>query len=109
MPSDDHVAYHEERARGGVGLIVLESQAIHPTGKMSRRFINAWDPAVIPGLRKIAEAVHAHGAKVFGQLDAWWPHLARASAAYHVGADADAGAVEPFLRPRRWTTTTSAR
>ena len=37
MPSDDHAAYHEERARGGVGLIVFESQAVHLTGKMSRR------------------------------------------------------------------------
>ena len=68
MPSDGHVAYHEERARGGVALIIVESQAIHPTGKMSRRFINAWDPAVIPLLRNITEAVHAHGAKIFSQL-----------------------------------------
>ncbi|WP_457935459.1 oxidoreductase [Mesorhizobium sp. 10J20-29] len=68
MPSDDLRAYHEERARGGVGLIIMESQAVHPTGKMSRRFINAWDPAVIPGLAKIADAVHSHGAKIFGQL-----------------------------------------
>ncbi len=68
MPSDAHVAYHEERARGGVGLIIFESMAIHPTGKMSRRFINAWDPAVVPGLARIASAVHAHGAKLFGQL-----------------------------------------
>jgi 2,4-dienoyl-CoA reductase-like NADH-dependent reductase (Old Yellow Enzyme family) len=68
MPSDDHRAYHEERARGGVGLIVFESQAIHPTGKMSRRFINAWDPVVIPGLARIADAVHSHGTKIFGQL-----------------------------------------
>ena len=65
MPSDDLAAYHEERARGGVALIVTESQAIHPTGKMSRRFIHAWDPVVIPGLRKIADAVHAQGAKIF--------------------------------------------
>ena len=68
MPSDGHVAYHEERARGGVALIILESQAIHPTGKMSRRFINAWDPAAIPLLRNITEAVHAHGTKIFSQL-----------------------------------------
>ena len=68
MPSDDLVAYHEERARGGVGLIILESMAVHPTGKMSRRFINAWDPVVVPGLAKIADAVHHHGAKLFGQL-----------------------------------------
>ena len=67
-PSDAHVAYHEERARGGVGLIVIESQAVHPTGKMSRKFINAWDPAVIPALRAITEAVHSHGAKIFSQL-----------------------------------------
>jgi len=68
MPTDDLCAYHEERARGGVGLIVMESQAVHATGKMSRRFLNAWDPAVIPGLARIADAVHAHGTKIFGQL-----------------------------------------
>jgi 2,4-dienoyl-CoA reductase-like NADH-dependent reductase (Old Yellow Enzyme family) len=68
MPSDAHAAYHEERARGGVGLIVFESQAIHPSGKMSRRFVDAWDPKIIPHHRKVTDAVHAHGAKIFGQL-----------------------------------------
>jgi 2,4-dienoyl-CoA reductase-like NADH-dependent reductase (Old Yellow Enzyme family) len=68
MPSEDHVAYHAARAEGGVGLIVMESQAIHPTGKMSRRFIDVWDRAAIPGLRRIADAVHAHGSKIFSQL-----------------------------------------
>ena len=68
MPSDAHAAYHEERARGGVGLIVFESQAIHPTGKMSRRFVDAWDPKIIPAHRRITDSVHAHGAKIFGQL-----------------------------------------
>lgn len=67
-PSDAHAAYHEERARGGVGLIVFESQAVHPTGKMSRRFVDCWDPKIIPQHRKIADGVHAHGAKIFGQL-----------------------------------------
>jgi 2,4-dienoyl-CoA reductase-like NADH-dependent reductase (Old Yellow Enzyme family) len=68
QPTDAHVAYHEERARGGVALIIFESQAIHPTGKMSRRFINAWDPAVIPLLRNITDAIHAHGTKIISQL-----------------------------------------
>lgn len=67
-PSDAHAAYHEERARGGVGLIVFESQAVHPSGKMSRRFVDAWDPKIIPQHRKITDVVHAHGAKMFGQL-----------------------------------------
>ena len=68
MPSDDHRAYYEERSRGGVGLIIIESQAVHPTGKMSRRFINAWDPVIVPPLSRVSDAVHAHGAKIFGQL-----------------------------------------
>jgi 2,4-dienoyl-CoA reductase-like NADH-dependent reductase (Old Yellow Enzyme family) len=68
MPSNDHVAYHAARARGGAGLIVFESQAVHPTGKMSRRFVNAWDAAVIPAYRKLTAAVQVHGTKIFGQL-----------------------------------------
>ncbi len=68
MGSDDLIAYHEARARGGVGLTIIESQAVHPTGKMSRRFISAWDRAVIPFYRRLTERVHAHGTKIFGQL-----------------------------------------
>lgn len=68
MGSDDLIAYHEARARGGVGLTVIESQAVHPTGKMSRRFISAWDPAVIPFYRRLTSSVQAHGTKIFGQL-----------------------------------------
>lgn len=68
MPSDELVAYHEERAHGGVGLIIFESQAIHPSGKMSRHYINAWDPEAIPMYQKITEGVHRHGTKIFSQL-----------------------------------------
>lgn len=68
MGSSDLVAYHEARARGGVGLVVLESQAVHPTGKMSRRFISAWEPGIIPFYKSLTAGVQAHGAKIFGQL-----------------------------------------
>jgi len=68
MGSDDHIAYHEARARGGTALIVFESQAVHPSGKMSRRFVSAWDPAVIPFYRRLTASVQAHGTRIFGQL-----------------------------------------
>jgi 2,4-dienoyl-CoA reductase-like NADH-dependent reductase (Old Yellow Enzyme family) len=68
LPSDEHRAYYEERARGGVALIIIESMAIHPSGKMSRRFVNAWDPVIVPHMRRVVDAVRAHGAKLFGQL-----------------------------------------
>ena len=29
--TDDLIAYHETRARGGVGLIILESMTLHPS------------------------------------------------------------------------------
>jgi 2,4-dienoyl-CoA reductase-like NADH-dependent reductase (Old Yellow Enzyme family) len=67
-PSDDHRAYYEERAAGGVGLVIMESQAVHPTGRVSRHTVNAYDAANIPAYRRIVDAVHRHGAKFFSQL-----------------------------------------
>jgi 2,4-dienoyl-CoA reductase-like NADH-dependent reductase (Old Yellow Enzyme family) len=67
-PSDDHRAYYEERAAGGAGLIIFESQAVHPTGRVSRHTVNAWDEANVPAYRSIVGAVHRHGAKFFSQL-----------------------------------------
>lgn len=67
-PSDDHRAYYEERAAGGAGLIIFESQAVHPTGRVSRHTVNAWDEANVPAYRRIVEAVHRHGAAFFSQL-----------------------------------------
>jgi len=68
MPSDDHRAYHEARAAGGAAMIIFESTAIHPTGKMADRFVHAWDPRVIAPYRLITEAVHRHGTVMLCQL-----------------------------------------
>jgi hypothetical protein len=35
---------------------------------MSRRFVDAWDPKIVPHHRKVTDGVHAHGARIFGQL-----------------------------------------
>jgi 2,4-dienoyl-CoA reductase-like NADH-dependent reductase (Old Yellow Enzyme family) len=35
LPTEDFVAYHEARARGGTGLIVLEATAVHPSGLLT--------------------------------------------------------------------------
>lgn len=68
MPSDDHLAYHEARAVGGAAMIVFESTAIHPTGKMADRFVHAWDPRVAEPYRRITDAVHRHGTVMLCQL-----------------------------------------
>jgi hypothetical protein len=68
VPTDAHRAYHEARAAGGAGLLIFESMAVHPEGKMSRHFIDAWDPKVIEPFKEIVDAVHKYGSKIFGQL-----------------------------------------
>ncbi len=68
VPTDDLAAYHEARAAGGAGLIILEVAAVHETAIFTAHTIAAINDDCIPGYRRVAEAVHAHGCKVFGQL-----------------------------------------
>ena len=67
-PTDELVAYHEARAKGGAGLIVLECTAVHETAFYHGTNINGFTDDCIPGFRKIADVIHASGAKSFGQL-----------------------------------------
>ena len=69
MPTADLTAYLEERAWGGVGLIVDGSMATMYEGQMSRKYVAAWDERAIEQNRCTTEAVHAHGAKIFAQLN----------------------------------------
>ena len=65
-PSEALALYHEARAAGGAGLIVTEAAAVHPS--TAPMHITAFRDECIPGYRRIAEACHAHGCPVFGQL-----------------------------------------
>jgi mycofactocin system FadH/OYE family oxidoreductase 2 len=68
LPTESQVAYYRERARGGAGLVVLESTPVHPTGDSFARSIRPYDERAWPGIRRIAEAVHGEGASVVAQL-----------------------------------------
>ncbi len=68
LPSDQHVAYYRERAMGGVGLIGMAFPQIHPTSQDVPGEPRAWLPEIVPGLRKISDAVHEHGARIVMQL-----------------------------------------
>jgi 2,4-dienoyl-CoA reductase-like NADH-dependent reductase (Old Yellow Enzyme family) len=68
LVSDRHVDYYAERARGGAALLILEQQAVHPSGMNYHAGCIAYDPAVVPHYRELAEAVHAHGTRQFVQL-----------------------------------------
>ncbi|MCL6650101.1 MAG: FAD-dependent oxidoreductase [Chloroflexi bacterium] len=68
LPSDRHVAYHAERARGGVGLIFTEAIRVHPTSVGRAGGLIGYDERALPGFRRMVEAVHAQGTAMFAQL-----------------------------------------
>ena len=70
-PDESLAAYHEARAKGGAALIITEATTVHESA-----FFNTANPIgyrreCIPGFRLVADAVHRHGTRVFGQL--WHP------------------------------------
>ncbi len=67
-PSDRMAAYHQARAAGGAGLVIVEAARVHSSGIGSRPAIIAYDDGCIAGYSRIADACHAHDCKVFGQL-----------------------------------------
>ena len=68
LPTDDLLAYHEARARGGVGAIFLEATAIHPTGLLTAHTMGGYLPEIVPAYRGLADAVHRHDARLLVQL-----------------------------------------
>jgi 2,4-dienoyl-CoA reductase (NADPH2) len=63
-------AYYEARAKGGAGLIVLEtSAACWPNGATMPNTVGFSRDEFIPGLKELTERVHAHGAKIAAQLN----------------------------------------
>jgi 2,4-dienoyl-CoA reductase-like NADH-dependent reductase (Old Yellow Enzyme family)/thioredoxin reductase len=68
LPTDDFLAYHEARAAGGTGLIVLEAAAVHPSGLLTDKTLGVFDDVAVPALARVADAVHAHGTRLFVQL-----------------------------------------
>lgn len=62
-------AYHEEQAKGGVGLIITGVAGVAwPVGGNQVNQIAISDDRFLPGLKALVDAAHAHGAKIAPQL-----------------------------------------
>lgn len=62
------IDYYAARAKGGFGLIVVEGVAVNPTGMCIPNEGHFWDDANIPGMKKLVDAIHVHGAKTILQI-----------------------------------------
>jgi 2,4-dienoyl-CoA reductase (NADPH2) len=62
-------AYYAERAKGGVGLIVIEATAIaHPMGVVAPWQVGFSGEQHVAGIKAIVDSVHEHGAKIAMQM-----------------------------------------
>jgi 2,4-dienoyl-CoA reductase-like NADH-dependent reductase (Old Yellow Enzyme family) len=68
LPTEDLVAYHEARARGGVGAVFLEATAVHETGLLTAHTVGGYLPAIAPAYERLGQALRAHGTRLFVQL-----------------------------------------
>jgi mycofactocin system FadH/OYE family oxidoreductase 2 len=69
LVTDQHVAYYAARAAGGAGLVITEEHSVHPDDRPYEKLLRGWDPAAVPGYRRLTAAVHAHGVPVLAQLN----------------------------------------
>ncbi len=68
-PTEQHAAYYEARAAGGSGLIITEEHSTHPTDWPYEKLIHGFHRDVIPGYRRITDAVHRHRVPIFAQIN----------------------------------------
>ncbi|WP_406645651.1 NADH:flavin oxidoreductase [Aliisedimentitalea scapharcae] len=74
MPKERYVAYHAERARAGVALAMTAgSAAVSRDSPPVFNNILAYKDEVVPHIRRLSDACHAHGCAVMIQLT----HLGR--------------------------------
>src|SRR3546814_3073547 len=63
--TDRLIDYHVARAKGGVGLTILEAATVHPTSVLSLANL---DDTVIDGYKRLTSAICPYGMRVFQQI-----------------------------------------
>lgn len=83
LGGEELIAYHEARARGGVGMSTIEATSVHPIAPGRLRL---WEDSCLPFLEKISNRIRPTGMKLLLQ-------------AYHPGA----GYAEAAGMPEHWS------
>jgi 2,4-dienoyl-CoA reductase (NADPH2) len=69
--TDRLIEFYRARAKGGVGLIVVGAVGVDPKRVNTRGVMQLYDDSLVPGYRRLTQAVHNEGARIFPQL--WHP------------------------------------
>ena len=69
LPTDRYQRYSEEKARGGIGLVVFGGGAsVAPESKGSSYQLSIYDERIVPLLKQFSARIHDHGAALMCQL-----------------------------------------
>ncbi|SHI04033.1 2,4-dienoyl-CoA reductase [Sporobacter termitidis DSM 10068] len=85
LASEQYIRYHEEKAKGGWGLIITEDYLINPHAGGYPHIAALYDEAQIASHKKLTDTIHKYGSKIFCQI-------------YHAGRQANHfvnGGVQP--------------
>jgi len=63
-----YIDYLVERAKNGVGMITIESTYIDPMGRGRIYQLGLYDDKLIPGHKRLTDAVHRYGTKIAAEL-----------------------------------------
>ena len=84
--SERSLAYYTARARGGFGLITIESTVVYEQAKGGPRKPCLFSDDAVESFRRVAESCHAYGAKVSIQLQHAGPEGSSALTGYPLKA-----------------------
>lgn len=100
---DRFVKFYESIAKGGVGLIIVEETVTdYPLGCSNIPHPRLDDDKYLPGWKRVAEAIHKHGAKCFVQMTHAGPaHKMAVDGVQPVAPSAIDPPAEPFLDKSR--------
>lgn len=66
--TEQFISYHEEKAKGGWGLIIVEDYKINPEAGGFVKLPGLWDDSQIESHKQLTDRVHQHGAKIAAQI-----------------------------------------
>lgn len=102
LPSERHLYYYKERAKGGVGLIVMHATYVHPSSS-SFSGGDVWniDDSIIPWYERLSSAVHEFGTKFMVELSHSGRQSGRNADYPLISASSAITKVRPTMIPRQ--------
>lgn len=83
--TERYIAYHEEKAKGGWGLIITEDYNVDPLGHGFKATAGLWNDGQIESHSELPKRVHQYGATILAQI-------------YHCGRQTNSGAINGLPR-----------